>query len=150
MADPEISVPRLPAEYMKEALSQFTRLVESVCNDIYGLGFTHGDAAAMARILKAVQSSANGQAVAAGSSRTARTPQTSADKTPGAATHKLIEAVLRSTSSGKASPSDIRKSPLNRDGIARDAIRNALRRGKDRYVSDGKGSYSLKKTEAPK
>lgn len=157
MADPEIVVPKLTREYFATAFDDYKRNIESVYSDGYRAGYTAGDAAAIARILKAAQSDANGQAQTATAAatippRTARTPQTSQDKAPGAATHKLIEAVLRATPTGKATPTEIAASPANKTDIARDAIRNAMRRGKKsgRYVSDGKGRYSLGKTEVQK
>ena len=62
----------------------------------------------------------------------------------GADTHALIEAVLRRTPSGRATPTQIARSSFNKNGIKRDAVRNALRRGvpHGRYVNQG-GFYAL-------
>jgi hypothetical protein len=157
MADPitRASSTATPDDFravIRDEIKRFHAQMENAIDGVYQLGLEHGDAAAIARILKAANSDANGPAPDH-EPRTPRPNRTQGTKPPGEATHKLIEAVLRATPLGKASPTEVRTSPLNKSiQIKRDAIRNAMRRGRKsgRYVSDGKGRYSLGKTEAQK
>ncbi len=133
---------------MHDEFARFRAQMENAIEAVYRLGLEHGDSAAIARILKAAGPNANGTVVS-NAPKLPRAPS-APTKAPGEATHKLIEAVLREK--GKATPTEIQSSPANKTGIKRDAIRNAIRRGNKpgRYVSVGKGRYSLGKTEAQK
>ncbi|MGA8614535.1 MAG: hypothetical protein WB760_23245 [Xanthobacteraceae bacterium] len=145
MTDPKIAVPQ--ASLSKASRGLLETVAQSIFEDGYLKGYAKAEGDAIARIIQAVRPSTNGQVAANEGEEAGK-----ADKAPGAATHKLIVTVLRGVSSGKATPTEIAASPANKNGIARDAIRNALRRGKPsgRYLSDGKGRYSLGKAEAQK
>jgi hypothetical protein len=150
MADPKTNPPQLPEDYRALAVSEIKRFL-GIIEDTYRFGYGNGEADTISRILKAAKPDANA-ATTSDHSKSTRPDRTAEVKGPGADTHKLIETVLRGTPTGKATPTEIAASPANKTGIARDAIRNAMRRGKktSRYVSDGKGRYSLGRTESQK
>jgi hypothetical protein len=149
MADDDTGGPRLPNDVMTAALAQLNRFWRSHMHDAYRLGFQNGEDTAVARILKAAQPGAV-KSHAARAERNTRVDV--ASDGPGARTHRLIESVLGSIAGGKATPTVIAASTMNRQGIKRDAVRNALRRGKasGRYVSDGNGQYALGRATAQK
>ena len=136
MADPKFGAAEL-TKFLSGVSGQIESIVKTAFTDAYRLGYSHGDRDAIARVLQAARPT--GQH---GNSGTEGPPPEAA---AGAETHKLIALVLQASPSGKASPTEIQRSPANKDSITRGAISKALRRGakgSKLYVSDGKGRYS--------
>jgi hypothetical protein len=136
MADPKVPVPIIdPTNYLSDAVDSLKRVVQ----DIFADGFRVGYAQAKEDANRAWGGiSPNGENLAEDDS--------SADDMRGAATHRLIESVLRKQA--MATPADIFESPQNPNGeISRQAIGKALRRsahGRDRrYIDHGEGRYGL-------
>ncbi len=138
MADPKLSAAQV-AKLVSGVSSQIDSALKAAVTDAYRLGYTDGDRDAIARVLQAASPYASG--------RTADEKVPTNDA-PGAATHQLITVVLQATSTGKASPVEIERSPVNSKRITRAAINKALKRGAKNgvYVNDGSGQYSLAKT----
>ena len=121
---------------MAEALKEFNRLMESNLNDTYGLGYAHGEAAAIARIVQAAQLMPAVQQVALGT--------VTQSHTAGFDSRALVEAVLKRVGAAGATPAEIFRSPENQKSkISRDAIAKTLRRWtrNGRYVNRGGGRY---------
>jgi len=134
MADPKVGSSEL-AGFISGLFGQLEGVVKTAVTDAYRLGYSHGDRDAIARVLQAARPSAQAQD---GAQR--RRPAEGA----GAETHKLIVLVMQaSTPSGKATPTEIQRSPANKDHITVGAISKALRRGvKNKlYATDGSGFY---------
>jgi len=145
MAGPQIEVPQWDIGYTEAVFDSVKQTLQNIFADGYHAGYAAGDANAIARILKAVNPTANSNAapnVTSGATK----PVASAGEEPGARTHLLIKLVLLDVGPKGATPAQIFKSPLNTDPISRAAISKVLRRGskpEGRYVNLGNGQYGL-------
>jgi hypothetical protein len=132
MADPKVSIPTIdPKNYTSEAIGRLEIIVQNAFQDGFRLGYAQAEDEAINRIIKAVRP--NGHTAESGPT----------GNSPGAATRRLIDSVLRTRTS--ATPADIFESPQNTNGdISRQAIGKALRRGaKNRiYIGDDQGRYT--------